>query len=79
MSDWTTKLDVDDERRNLWYQILRGLFGCIHILNRYKCGWTTGAPTNELRRAAAALSRIADECEEMKIHDPNQPVFEFKV
>lgn len=80
MSDrqFSTKLDVDSERHNLWYQVIRGLAGIIWIMERYAKAWTTHCPTNEIRRQADRLNALAKTADEQGIADPTQPTFDFK-
>jgi hypothetical protein len=73
----TTKLPIDDEERNLWAQVSRGLFGIIRICQHYANPvGQPGCPTNDLRMAGQRLIELATWCDENKLTDPNQPSYD---
>jgi hypothetical protein len=78
MSQRLSLWDVQDETRNLWAQVIRGLFGVIRIMEHYADGYTFGAPSNEIREAGERLIQLAARCDELKIQDPNQPKYNTK-
>lgn len=70
------KLPIDDEQRNLWAQVLRGLHGIIRICAHYgRDGYMQSCPTNDLRLAAKNLNELADWCDAENLTDPNQPSY----
>ena len=78
MTNFDTKLDRDDERRNLWAQVIRGLFGVIRIMEHYVRGYSNGCPSDEIREAGQRLIDLASEADKEGLTDPNQPRYNFK-